>query len=108
MPIQSDFIHFKILPSINRKPTVYFLLQYPANSVVATSLGAYTSLSAALAAAGAVSLPTDQVASLVQTNPVTGDQTAGTPPGGVPEGGVTPGGPIPNPPNPASTTSTGG
>jgi hypothetical protein len=104
VPVQSDFIHFKILPSRNLNPTVYYLLQYPANSVVATSLGTYSSLSAALTAAGAVSLPTDQVASLVQTNPVTGATSAGTPPGGVPEGGVTPGGPIPNPPNPVSTS----
>lgn len=104
MPIQSDFIHFKIIPSRTHNPTVYFLLQYPANSDVATSLGKYPSMSAALTAAGAVSLPADQVASLVQTNPVTGATSAGTPPGGVPEGGVTPGGPVPNPPNPVSTS----
>jgi len=83
---------------------VYTLIVYQPNSLSGT-VSAYSSLSAALAAAALVSLPDDQIASLVQTNPVTGDETAGVKPGGVTEGGETPGGPVVSPSNPERTTS---
>lgn len=102
MPTTSDFVHFKIIPSIGKKPIVYTLIVYQPNSLSGT-VSAYSSLGAALTAASLVTLPDDQIASLLQTNPVTGDTTPGTQPGGVTEGGVTPGGPIVSPSNPAST-----
>lgn len=104
MPTTSDFVHFKIIPSIGKRPIVYTLIVYQPNSLSGT-VSAYSSLSDALAAAALVPLPDDQIATLVQTNPVTGDETAGTKPGGVTEGGVNPGGPVGSPVNPASSNS---
>lgn len=84
----SDLIHFKILPSIGHTPPFYTLITYHPDSQSGTA-GRYATLSAAIAAAAAVSLPADETF------------------GGIPGQSPVPGsGPIVSPPNPVQTTNS--
>jgi hypothetical protein len=85
MPANSQ-VHFKVISSIGENPIFYTLLVYGVDSSVPKG-SRYSTLSAAIAAAAAVSLPSGETF------------------GGMPGQSTYPNGPISSPPNPTGTTS---